>query len=61
MPLAHHPDSHIVERFNDFFTETAPEMLLGKTDDLSAAHHNGAEISGKSSFNNFMNSIAFNG
>ena len=43
-PLAHHPDRHIVKRFNDFFTGTAPEMLLGKTDDFPAAHHNGADI-----------------
>jgi hypothetical protein len=60
-PSAHHPESHIVKRFKDYFAETAPEMLLGKTDDLSAAHHNGTEIPAKSGFDNFMNSIAFNG
>jgi hypothetical protein len=59
LPSAHHPDRHIIERFNDFLTETAPEVLLGKTDDLSAAHYNSAEIAAKSGFNNFMDSIAF--
>ena len=60
LPLAHHPDSHIVEGFDDFPTETAPEMLLGKIDDLSATHHNGTEIPVQSSFNNFVNGIALN-
>jgi len=53
MELAHHPDRHIVERFNNFFTETTPEVLLSKTDDPSAAHHYGTEIAAKSGFNNF--------